>query len=154
MRHFSVNQVAKAGIIAALYAVLALALPEFSYNIMQFRLSEGLVLLPLYLPEAIPGLALGCLLANLGSPFGILDIIGGTLCTALAAWLTWRWRQNIVLATLAPIVVNALGVSAYLAFLSKELYFTIVPAIALSETVICLVIALPLSRLVARLLKV
>jgi len=153
MRGLSIFQLVRGGLIAALYAVLALSLPEFSYGIVQFRLSEALVLLPLYLPEAVPGLIIGCFLANLSSPFGIIDILGGTLCTALAAVLTRRLRHTLVPAALAPILINGLGVSIYVALLSSELYLAVMPMIALSEAVVVIGLAVPVSLLVARTLR-
>lgn len=153
MRSFTVTQLVRGGLIAAVYAILALLLPEFSYGPVQFRLSESLVLLPTFLPEAIPGLIIGCFIANLGSPFGILDIVCGTLCTALAAWLTWRLRQRSILAIAAPILINAFGVSAYVAWLSQEMYLAIVPMIGISEAVVVICLALPFTSMLRRLLK-
>ena len=150
MHRFSLIQLVRGGLIAALYALLALAFPAFSFSMMQFRLSEALVLLPLHWPEAVYGLAIGCFLANLGSPFGIVDIIGGTICTAVAALLTRRFRHSPLIAILAPIVINAIGVGAYLALLTKELFWVTVLWIALSESIAVVVLALPLSRVVAR----
>ena len=154
MKSFSTVQLVRAALIAAIYAILALSFPEFSYGIIQFRLSEALVLLPLFFPEAIPGLIVGCFLANLGSPFGIIDILGGTLCTAAAAYLTYRFRHNTIIAAAAPIVINGFGVSAYVAFLSQEMYFAVVPFIMLSEAVVVVVLALPLAILAARSIRV
>lgn len=56
---------------------------------MQFRFSEALTVLPVFTPAAVPGLALGCFLANLGSPLGIVDWVFGTGATLLAAIGTW-----------------------------------------------------------------
>ena len=149
----TLSQITRSGCIAALYALLAYFTPWFSFGIVQFRLSEALVLLPLHWPEAIPALAIGCFLANLSSPFGIIDIIFGTLCTWCAAWLTYKFRQRYYLAILAPIIVNAIGVSAYLAYLSKELYFAVLPGIALSEAAVVFALAIPIERLVQRTMK-
>lgn len=147
------TKLTRAAFIAALYAFLALAFPQFSYAIIQFRLSEALVLLPLLIPEAVPAIAIGCLLANLSSPFGIYDILGGTLCSTLAAWLTWRLRSRRRIAIAAPILINSFGVSLYLAYLNRELYFSIVPLIALSETVVVLGLGLPVVLGTSRALK-
>ena len=152
MKNYSVIQLVRGSLIAAAYAVFALALPEISYGPLQFRLSESLVLLPCFLPEAIPGLILGCFLANLGSPFGIIDIVCGTLCTAVAAWLTYKFRHNTVIAVAAPILINGFGVSIYLAYLSHELYFAIMPFVMLSEMVAVIALALPFAAFARRTL--
>jgi len=150
VRKFTLAQLVRGGLIAAVYAVLALAFPEISYGIIQFRLSESLALLPRIFPEAILGLTVGCFIANLGSPYGLIDILGGTLCTLLASWLTWRLRHHTLLAMLPPILVNGLGVSAYVAWLSRELYFAVMPLITLSQAVVVICLGFPLYTFVAR----
>lgn len=146
-----IRRLVRTALIAALYAVLALAMPAVSYSIIQFRVSEALVLLPMLYPEAIPGLALGCFLANLGSPFGVIDIVLGTGCTLLAAWLTYTFRQRPALAALAPILVNGLGVSAYVAYFSQELYWFTALSITISEAVVVVLLARSVLTVVRRL---
>ena len=136
--------------VAALYAVLAMAFPMFSYGFVQFRLSEALVLLPLFFTEAIPGLALGCFIANLGSPFGVIDVVLGTLCTLVAAFLTHKWRDRPILAALAPILINGFGVSAYVAYFSQELYWLTALSITFSETVVVAAVAAPLTYMLVQ----
>lgn len=102
---------ALAGLIAAVYAAATLFLPIPQYGGVQFRVAEAMTLLPFLFPEAIPGLAVGCFLANLlGSPF-VLDWIFGTLATLLAA-LWSRRMPNVYLAALPPVVCNAVIVGA------------------------------------------
>ena len=62
---FTPQQLATAGIIAAVYTVLTLALPIPQYGPIQFRVAEAMTVLPFLFPEAIPGLTVGCFLANL-----------------------------------------------------------------------------------------
>ena len=61
----STNSLTRGAIIAALYAALTLLLAPISYGEVQFRLAEALTVLPVVLPEAVPALAVGCLLANI-----------------------------------------------------------------------------------------
>ena len=99
------------GIIAALYAVLTLALPAISYGEWQCRISEAMTLLPIVLPQSIPGLVVGCLVSNLLSPVGAADIVFGTLVAAVG---TYALRKNRLLAALCPVVSNGLIVGAML----------------------------------------
>ncbi len=101
-------------IIAALYAALTLCLPVLSYGALQCRLSEALALLPLVLPQAVPGLAVGCLVSNLLSPVGVWDVLFGTLATLLAALGTRRLREHPLLAAACPVVCNGLMVGGML----------------------------------------
>ncbi len=86
MRHFDTKQLTLAAILAAVYAALTLCLP--SYTPIQIRLSEALTVLPFLFPAATPGVIVGCFVANLLSPYGVIDVVCGTLATALAALLT------------------------------------------------------------------
>ena len=106
---FTTHQLAIAGVIAALYAVLAYFASIFgvAYGPIQCRFSEALCVLPFLFPAAAPGLALGCLLTNILSPYGPIDMIVGTLATAIAAFLSIK-MPRWYLAALPPIVVNAL----------------------------------------------
>ena len=85
-------------IIAALYAALTLLLAPLSYGPVQLRVSEALTLLPVLLPQSIPGLFVGCMLANLMGACPWQDIVFGSLATLLAALGTWTCRKSRLLA--------------------------------------------------------
>ena len=111
---FTAQQLTTAAIIAAIYAVLTLALPLPQYGPVQFRLAEAMTVLPFLFPEAIPGLTVGCFLANLlGSPMPV-DWVVGTAATLIAAVWTSRLRHR-ALAPLPPVVCNMVLVGAELA---------------------------------------
>ena len=75
-------------LIAALYTGLTFVLAPISFGPVQFRVSEALTLLPFCLPEAVPGLFIGCLISNMLGGFGIIDIVLGSAATLAAAWIT------------------------------------------------------------------
>ena len=86
----------------------------FAYGIIQIRISEALVLLPLLYPESIVGLTRGCILANLASPYGIYDILIGSAVTCVSAMITYfigKFVKNkplkIILGGLPPVLLNA-----------------------------------------------
>lgn len=112
---FTPQQMATAGIIAAVYAALTLLLPIPQYGGIQFRVAEAMTVLPFLFPEAVPGLTVGCFLANLlGSPMPV-DWIVGTAATLLAAIWTSRLRHR-VLAPLPPVICNMVLVGAEIAW--------------------------------------
>ena len=113
MRKFDTNQLTLAAVIAAVYAALTLCLP--SYTPIQIRLSEALTVLPFLFPAATPGVIVGCFVANLLSPYGVIDVVCGTLATALAALLTARMPSKW-LAPLPPVLCNAAIVGGMLAW--------------------------------------
>lgn len=114
MKKGTLLYLAQAGMIAAIYAALtylAMAL-NLAYGSIQFRFSEALTILPIFTPAAVPGLAIGCLIGNLASPYP-LDLVFGTAASLIAALLTRAVRKvrikNVpVLAPLPPVLVNAI----------------------------------------------
>ncbi len=114
---FTTRQIAAAGVIAALYAVLAYFASVFgvAYGPIQCRFSEALCVLPFLFPAATPGLFIGCLAANLLSPYGALDIVFGSLATLLAAVWTQHTRRKW-LAPLPPVLCNAVIVGGVISF--------------------------------------
>jgi len=112
---------ARVGLLAAVYFVLT-ALPplsSFAFGPVQVRVSEALMVLPALVPEAVFGLFLGCLGANLAGGLGPVDLVFGSLATLVAAYLVTRVRRPW-LVPLPTIVVNALVVGTYLPLLLKS----------------------------------
>lgn len=102
--------ITQAAIIAALYVVLTMlanALGLANYAI-QLRFSEALTILPFFIPAAIPGLFLGCLISNLLTGAIVWDVIFGSLATLLGAVGTYLLRKNKWLAPLPPIAANTI----------------------------------------------
>ena len=115
---FTPRDLARAAVIAAAYAALAWLSNVFglAFPSIQFRLSEALCVLPCRDHRAaVPGLAVGCLITNLLSPYGLLDLVIGTLATLLAALWSGRCRSAWT-AAVPPVVCNALIVGAMLAW--------------------------------------
>ncbi len=111
--------------IAALYAALTILLAPISYGNVQCRVSEAMTLLPILLPQAIPGLVVGCLVANLLSPVAIWDVLFGTLATLIAAVGTYALRRRPLLAALCPVAANGIIVGAMLSvFYALPLWLT------------------------------
>ncbi len=113
MRNENVKWLAINAMVAAVYAVWTIALAPISYGNIQFRLSEMMVLLAFVNRKYIPGLVIGCFLANMLSPIGYLDVIFGTLATWLAVELVAR-TKNIWIASLWPTLVNAIVIGILL----------------------------------------
>ena len=89
MKKFPAKAICRAGAIAALYAVLTIYLGNIAYGPLQIRPAEALTLLPLLYLESVPALFVGCLIANLLSPYEAADIVVGSLLTLIAACLTY-----------------------------------------------------------------
>lgn len=130
--------IARTGMIAAVYAaatlVALLALQGLAWGPVQFRISEAVCVLALLTPNAIPGLTIGCALANLialaingTGALGLLDVVFGSLATCLGALWCWKMRGNPKVAVLGPVIANALIVPAYLPLLLQGMGFYTIP---------------------------
>lgn len=142
-------------LIGAIYAVLTVLLAPISYGPMQVRVAEGLTVLPFLFPQAIPGLYIGCMVANIWGGFGPIDIFGGSALTLIAALLTyWLRRFNKPwLAPVPPVLLNAFGVGYYLHILTDIPVWVSIGWVGLGEAVACVVIGLPLLYALKRRLK-
>ena len=102
--------IVQAGVIGAIYAVLTIVFAPISYGEIQVRISEALTVLPYFTPAAIPGLFIGCIVANIYGGLGIIDIVFGSLATLLAASFSYLLRRFKYLIPLPPVVINAVVV--------------------------------------------
>ncbi len=107
MRKFTVRDLTLAAMVAALYTVMSYFGNIFglTFGPVQFRFAEALTVLPFLFPVTIPGLFVGCLITNLLSPYGPIDIVLGSLATLIAAVWTSRVKHKW-LAPLPPVICN------------------------------------------------
>lgn len=118
MRNKKVLFIVHAALIAAIYVVLTYFISAFNLasGAIQVRVSEALTILPFFTPAAIPGLFIGCLLANLLTGAAIYDVVFGSLATLLGAVGTYLLRKHKFLCTLPPVVSNMIIVSLVLRY--------------------------------------
>lgn len=117
----SINFIITSGLIAAAYVGLTFLSNVFSlaYGPIQFRLSEVLTILPVFTPAAIPGVTIGCFIANIAS-FNAIDMVFGTVATLCAAVLTYllrdiKFKGIPFVAFFPPVIVNAVVIGAEIA---------------------------------------
>ena len=132
-----VFEIAFNGILAAVYVALTLALTPISFGPIQFRLSEILVLFCFFNKKYTFGLTLGCLIANIFSPNGILDIPFGTTATLIAC-IGIMFSKSLALACIFPVVVNAFIIAGEL-YLIGEPYWMSVLTVGGGELVVMIV---------------
>ena len=135
--------VAEAGLIAAVYAactlVALLLLQGLAWGPVQFRISEALTVLAVLTPAAVPGLTIGCVIANLAAmmingtgALGLLDVVFGSAATLIGALWCRKFAENPKLAMLGPVLANAIIVPAYLPILLQGLGFYTIPFTTIS----------------------
>lgn len=157
MNRRKIVAMAHGAMIAAIYAAATYLSAVFAiaYGNIQFRLSEALTILSVFTPTAIPGLAVGCIIGNLSSPFGVWDIVFGSLATLLAA-ITARALRNIrfrnfpILSLIMPVIFNGPIIGAELTFLlptdkGRLITFVIYALeVAAGELAVCVAGGIPL----------
>ena len=171
--------IAQTGVIAGTYAAVTLIalmfLQGLAWGPVQFRVSEALCVVALFTPAAIPGLTIGCIIANLVNTvisgtgaLGLLDVLFGSAATFLGALMCWRLRKRPLLAIGSFVLTNALIVPMYLPLLLQGLGFYVIPftdisidgaflpmylfgvvSIGVGEAVVIYALGYPLSRLLA-----
>ena len=148
---FDLRFLLRAAVIAALYAAITLLLAPSSYGPLQFRVSEALTLLPILTPAAVPGLTIGCLVANLVGSSTPWDMVFGTLATLAAALLTRRFRGRPLLAAAPPVLVNAVVVGLVIALVNGLPLWLTMTEVGVGELGVCYLLGLPLYYALRRL---
>ena len=96
------------GVTAALYVVLTVVAAHFNLasGAIQVRISEALTIMPVFTAAAVPGLAIGCVLANLLTGCAAWDVVFGSLATLIGAVGTRLLRNRPLLAWIPPVLSN------------------------------------------------
>ena len=142
-------------VIAAAYVALTYvsAAMGLASGAIQVRLSEVLTILPVFTPAAVPGLYIGCLLANLLTGCALWDVVFGSVATLLGAVGTYFiGRKNKWLAPVFPILANVLIVPPILMYVygSPDSWPFLCLTVGIGEIVSCGILGLLLHRLVEK----
>ncbi|KUO69564.1 MAG: transporter [Clostridia bacterium BRH_c25] len=138
-----------AAFIAAVYAVLTIAFAPLSYGQVQVRFAEALTILPFFTPAAIPGLFVGCIVANFFGPGGIIDVIFGSAATLIAAYLSYKMPAKL-LVPLPPVIINGIIIGYMLNYLYQLPLLITIGWVALGQLIACYFIGYPLLLLLEK----
>ena len=148
--------ITRAGLIAAAYVVLTFIaqMAGLASGAVQFRISEALTILPMFMSSAIPGLAVGCFLANVLTGCAMWDVIFGTLATLLGACGTYLLRKtgSPYLGCLPPIIANMAIVPIVLmkVYGVTDAYWYLLVTVGLGEIVCCGVLGIILYKIIKK----
>lgn len=143
------NYLVQAALIGAIYVVLTIAFAPISYGQIQVRISEALTILPFFTPAAIPGLFVGCILANIYGGQGLIDIVFGSGATLLAAFLSYKMPRR-TLVPIPPILVNAVVIGFILNYLYQLPLWASMGWVGLGQVVACYGLGYPLMLLLEK----
>ena len=141
------NFLVRSAVVAALYVVLTLVVPMPQYGPIQFRFSEILVLLVFYDRRYIPGLVLGCAIANLFSPMAWFDVIFGTLSSYIAFRLMQK-TDKLFIASLFPVLlVSVPAIGTYLLLDNSGAFLAMLFSFMASEFVMVSIIGVIIFKI-------
>lgn len=149
----------RAGIIASLYIAISTLIMPISSGPIQFRVSEGLCLLPLFFIEAIPGLFVGCLISNVIAGCLLPDIFLGSLITLISAFLTWFIGKVIknkgiryAVGGIFPVILNAFFLPLiWLAFTGEQIVYIVnVCYLLISQTASVYAVGVPIGLVIEK----
>lgn len=152
MRNKKVGFMMEAAVIAAIYVVLVVVFSSWSFGPIQFRIAEALTVLPFFTPSAIPGLFVGCFLANFMGGAHIMDVIFGSVATLIGAVGTY-WIGNVLckkmkgaqwFLSVPPILANTLIVPFVLRYaygLEDAIWYMMI-TVGIGEIIVCGIIGM------------
>lgn len=143
MKNKNVMWIVQGAIIAAIYVVLTIILAPISYGQLQVRISEALTILPAFTHAAIPGLFIGCIIANIYGGAGIVDIVFGSLATLIAAFLSSKMSRRWMVP-LPPVIINGLVIGWVLNYVYDLPLLISMASVALGELIACYGLGYPL----------
>lgn len=136
-------------IVASIYVVLTIVIQPLAYGELQFRLSEVLMLMVFFNKKYSTSMIIGCLIANLWSPYLIWDMMFGTLATAIACLFIVN-SKHLIVASIWPAVFNGLIVGAEIAILSNLNYGLCVLSVAIGEVVVVTIVGTILFSILSK----
>ncbi len=138
------KMLSRGAMIAALYVVLTLIANALGLanGAIQVRLSEALTVLPIFFPEAIAGLGVGCFISNIITGCALPDIVFGTLATLIGAAGTRIFKISRPLAMLCPVVSNSIIVPFVLKFAYGlgDVWYYLAFTVCIGEVISCVVL--------------
>lgn len=112
------KRIVRIAIVAALYVALTIAFSFLSYGDIQFRLAEALIFLCFFRKDYVISLSIGCLISNIFSPYGIVDVIFGTTATLISV-VCVAFSKKMYLTIFYPVIFNAIIIGLEISYLSE-----------------------------------
>ena len=143
MQKLNTRFLVKAAIIASIYAVTTVLISPIAFGENQVRVSEALNVLVYFTPSAVPGLFIGCIIANLSSPFGIIDIAFGSLATLLAGLVASKIKNKFLIG-LPSVLFNAVIVGYVLNIMASIPFLAAAISVGIGQFISLYAVGLPL----------
>ncbi|MDD3171054.1 MAG: QueT transporter family protein [Bacilli bacterium] len=133
-----IHRILRLAIVAALYVVLTVSLSFLSYGDIQFRVAEILILLCFFKKDYGISLVIGCAVANMFSPMGIVDVIFGTIATIISVLFIMKCH-NLIIASLFPVIFNGVIIGLELYYVLELPLIMSMISVAIGEAVVVMI---------------
>lgn len=142
----------KNAMIASIYVVLLYVFQFLSFELVQFRIAELLLVLVLFNAKSFYGITIGTFVGNmLFSPYGFVDAVVGTIATIITLILMIVMKRQLLLAFLMPGIVNGIIIGLMLVYFSDittlTAFIVTFSWIFLGQTVVLFVFGYPFYKL-------
>lgn len=161
------SKITKIAMLAGIYAAITFITFYMSFGQVQYRVSEMLTVLPAFSNIAIPGLSIGCVLANLigfiigANPVGIVDAVFGTIATFIASVMTYyigKSKKKLVrylFCPMPPVIINTIIVGFEITYFfmgSLDINIFLINAVSVfvGQAVVCYALGIPLMIFMER----
>lgn len=122
-------------LLAAVYIVLTLISP-FSFGMINFRVSDVIQVVACLDKRARIGISLGMIIANLFSPYGIIDVLTAIVICIISFYFGWRIKSEKIRVGLLILTVST-AVATEICLLDNVPFGAILAAMIVSETIMC-----------------
>lgn len=146
---FQTRNLVRTAMTAAIYGAFTIAISSLSYGPIQLRLTEIIVLLAFIDYGYIPGLVLGCVIANIFSPMGLVDMAFGSIATLISVFLISK-TKNLLMATIYPSIVNGIVIALELHFILNLPLLLSFGEVALGEFIVVTCLGYPIFRTILK----
>lgn len=150
MKNFTINDLVRQAVIGSLYVVLVIIFYGLSFDAIQFRVAEILLVLVLFDKKSVVGLTVGVIIANLFSPMILYDLVFGVAATVIALLLMLYLRKWPYIALLMPSLINGpiIGLMLFIATGAPFLLTSL--QVFIGEFVVTYVFGLPIYYLLKK----
>ena len=146
------NFLVRTALVATIYVIITFAFYSLGYEAVQFRISEIMVLLAFIDPLYIPGLVIGCFMANILGPFGIIDAVFGSFSSFVSLLMvvqSRKWFGNnlkgLIVASLWPAIFSfIIAFEVTVVFGAPESFWFWTVMVAIGEFVVITLVGVPI----------
>jgi len=128
------RNITEIGLTAAVYAVLTMIIAPIGFGAIQCRISDVLLFFCSKNKNLIGGCALGCVIANMLSPLGVIDMVLGSIVNLLIGITMYKIEAAIIKVPICSIISGVI-IGAELTIISGASFIFTTITVAIGEAI-------------------